>query len=753
MGLFDDILEGTDTAPSKKGKAGMFDDILSDLPAPSTPQSESAFEPASKPQYDSYPVGSIDMAAKARSLAFNKILQPDNDNMPANPQESILTNPTGVMRPIEKEDYHSNLFPKKAWDTDTFIKKDIPNVIQSAPEIFDTGMAKTVGGIGQFLGEDTSGGESIYSQDAVRPWAGTFGDPRALTESSKALIAGAQESENEIRKQFPVETYAGKMVQGAVTSVLQQAPSLVLSTVAGQPWFGLSIMGVQSFGTQYAEDRAKGRSPEDSAANAAVQLITEPGTEVLPFVKFAKGMKQGWSTKVLKDFVLGEQAGEHVAQAVEGAFDVAFDEKDPAKRTAAAIDYLKSHKHLDDQVDVFWTTLIQSGLMGVAGKGFTKLRGQQDLSPEMEKEHDEYTDVKASAAMYETLFGKPAPVQPVKPTWLNEETKPFLPQMPQKSDFVPEALNPSGIGTEGAVGQVANDKAWEQFNTPEGTTPVKDQVEVPNLGVQDDNVSVDQAISDANDVVNGVPVGSKSHQESLLAQMGGSDVTAEGVQNAEQIPSTTPIDGSSSAQPEVRGEIGNTPEGGQGVRESGQTNGLDRVGQQESVDTIISQANRAINEGKDYPTFARDMAAQHGFENLTARLAAEQHKGLNDAWSKAEQQQAQIADLTAQMNNIALPQNRREQAKEALAVLQAPQSVPEKSPSLQSVEQVGAPAESVPSTSPQESSEPEAKFTTYRRAEGKWVPEQVSMPASKVVAATETRKSILESLLNCIGGA
>ena len=701
--------------------------------------------------------------------AFDEqILTPQNSDMPANPQEALATNPGGIIKSglgkgyiKEGNAYDANgilLGPAKPWDVQQFATNDVPNVIKAAPSTFMTGLAKTTGGLGQFLSEDTSGDteSTLYGFDesTKRPGFGMLGNPTELNEESKSLIAGSKLTEEEIQKQFPINTYGGKMLNSAVTSVLQQGPSLVLSTVAGQPAWGLAVMGIQSFGTQYAEDRAKGMDPTDAAGNAGVQLITEPGTEILPFVKFAKGMKQGWSTKVLREFVLGEQAGEHVAQAVEGAFDVYFNEKNPKDRVDAAINYLKSAKHLDDQKDVFWTTLIQSGLMGMAGKGFNKALGHQDLSEKQESEFDHYNDVKASATMYETMFGKPAPVQPVKPTWLNDEAKPFLPKL---GDFTPEAINPEGIGAQGGAGSRENDKAWERFATPEESTPIADHVEVPDF----DGLNLDQAISASSDIVAGAPVGSKAHQEDLLNKFGGSDattaVTPESAPTVDATPQTQQSQPGESVQPVTGQSVSAAPVSA-------------------PVESIISQAQRAVAEGKDYPAFAKEMSDKHGFDAVANQVQNEGHAGLNDAFTKAqavhtEQQavetarQEQIATLTAQANNIAIPQKRRDQAREALERLQSVDQTAPTAPPV--VEPVNSPVVSGPSPAQQgdltsktnsnmEQSVPEAKLTVYRTAveNGKAVrkAESVALPADEVVKHTTERKSMLESLLDCIGG-
>ena len=366
-------------------------------------------------------------------------------------------------------------------DIPAFVLNDIPNIIKSAPSNFQTGIAKNVAGVERFLGEDTSGGDSVYGFDksAEREGFGLIGKPSDLQSEGAAIASGAMQTEADTSKQYPMKTEAGRLTQGAISSISQQLPGLALS-VTGIPAFGLTLMGVQAFGTTYAEDRAKGRSPEDSAANAAVNLVTEPVTEILPFAKFAKGWNSGFSAKILKGYIAGEYTGEIVAQSVEGAFDVAFDEKDPNKRVEAAVDYLVSQKHMDAQKDVFWQTAIQSILMLGAGKMINKARGVQSLPEDKQAEYDQYAEAKASAIAYENIFGKQAPIQPVAPAWLEN----------------------SSASVEALIRTLPRGKQ-EALRTKEEQIAAPENVVIPHTGIDDPDMTVDDAIAAANSSLGG----------------------------------------------------------------------------------------------------------------------------------------------------------------------------------------------------------------------------------------------------------
>lgn len=434
------------------------------------------------------------------------------------------------------------LGPVSQWDMDTLIKNDIPNIGRKWEKFMATVHAKTVGGLEQFANETE--GSSIYGDEARTFMGRTLNDPAAARAEGQALVKGALEREDELDKAFPVKTKGGQLLEGTLVSIGQQLPGLVLAPVTGGESAALTMMGVQSFGLQYGEDRAKGMSAEDAALDSVVNGITEAYTEKLGLDKFVKGMKSGWSTKVIRDFVMREQAGEHIATAVENSFGVALNEKDPAKRVEAAIDYLKSRKHLDDQMDTFWQTLMQSTLMGAAGKLINKGAGVKELPEHLQTEYDRYADEKASAIMYENIFGKPAPIQPAKPAWLNDTPKPFL---PSRSDLAPDAVNPQGIGYSGPMllgqGDVdANNEAWGKFAAGEST-----HAEVADTGIAQDSVSLDDAINSAQSHIETAPSHSETaalkRQNEMLQQLQGTE---------QQAPQTyEDLDAAFAARPEV----------------------------------------------------------------------------------------------------------------------------------------------------------------------------------------------------------
>jgi hypothetical protein len=383
--------------------------------------------------------------------------------------------------------------------------QDVPNIARSTPGLIRAGLGKVPAGLARFLSEDTSGDpeSSIYSTDAVRPGFGTLGDPTALNEWGTRQAAEAQYQEDALRQQYPVNSYAGKMAQGAAVSIGQQGPGILLAA-AGMPSLGLPLMGIQTFGQTYSDSRDRGMSPEDAATNAVIQGGAEVGTELLPFAMIARAMKGGISKVVVRNYLLGEQFGEFVAAAVQNASDISFDEKDPEKRWSKAIDYWLSKKHLSDQVDTFWQTLAQSMIMGAGGKVAQGVKNRvTDTTPptsQQMEEYDKYIKDVADAQAYEHFFKKPAPVQPTQPAWLTERMKTAEDRDNDTARDVLAATLPPVYGDER---QRKRQQLADEYNaalpqavtdpTPEPNT----HATVPDVGFDNDTVSIDDAINSA----------------------------------------------------------------------------------------------------------------------------------------------------------------------------------------------------------------------------------------------------------------
>jgi len=311
--------------------------------------------------------------------------------------------------------------------------------------------------------------------------------------------------------------------------------------------------------------------------------------------------------------------------------------------------------------------------------------------------------------------------------------------LPYSADIFTAPVEPTGEGWKGfesePVGMVANDKGWEQFNAP-----AEAKVEVPDTGISNGSVSVDDAIAAANETVNGT-VGSPEHQADLLSKLGGATTTEEPAAPAETVDQIIAETSQGVVSPSVNEKAPVSPE---------------EFTPQPTPAPIAEQAAAAKLAGQDYATFAQDLAAKRGFQTIQSQLATEGHEGLRAAWDQApgsEQVQAekqqQIAIHGQGMKSWGIAANRLkgasrdsalakvEEHRAALEALTELGSAPGPSP----VEQANTPAGVAPSPSlPGETSQIETPVAKGESNEVSAVPEksvQGETPLSDVRDQTE----------------
>ena len=302
---------------------------------------------------------------------------------------------------------------------------------------------------------------SFFNREGVSPSdLSNAGTNQGMEWSKQATTDLVKDRMNDRRT-----TKIGQIVESTNESIVQQAPGLLL-TFAGQPQFGLPLTGVQTFGQKYAENRAAGMPVEDATANAGIQAGVEVGTEILPFMKFAKFMKPGVFAnqslrKQLAEVLIAEVPGEHLATALQNSSDAYFEEKDPAKRLVAVQKYIESNKFNEDQIDTFWTTLLQTGAMSAIGKTAHAVQNKLStdpllkMTPEQEKEYEDYTGKVADAKEYQRVYapqiaaGTAVPVAtPVAPTWLeafNDLQRNTGDAITGGRDFTPESAQAAAL--------------------------------------------------------------------------------------------------------------------------------------------------------------------------------------------------------------------------------------------------------------------------------------------------------------------
>jgi hypothetical protein len=266
------------------------------------------------------------------------------------------------------------------------------------------------------------------------------------------------------RKADPRTTMAGKLVEGAGESIIQMAPGAALS-MAGAPQAGLYLMGAQTFGQKYAEDRAAGKSIEDSTKNSMLQAGAEVATELAPAYKLSKFMKPGAFGRKALEYMQQEVPFEMLATALQNSSDKFYAEQDPDKRWQQVFDYLGSHQFAQDEVDTFWQTILQGMVMSGAGKVARKATGAQDLTPDQQELYAKYEQGVRDAVDFGRFFGKPGvmptppPTPPAAPA--SPPTTPPEGQEPPVAPTPPPTINPEAFTNMGAV-SAAVQQPWQQ---------------------------------------------------------------------------------------------------------------------------------------------------------------------------------------------------------------------------------------------------------------------------------------------------
>ena len=249
-----------------------------------------------------------------------------------------------------------------------FMGNDIPNIVKSFGARALAGGEKSLAGVISAFQETATqhiptGREEEYA-------AYSLVDPRTVNNMPKELYNEAMMVLEQIDKENPTVTKGGEVFTGAIDSLTQQTPGLLLGVLARNPSLALTLMGTNTFGQTYADSRAAGMEREDAFQNALFQGTVEAGTELLPFIRFAGMIDPGkkFSKKAIS-FMMAEFPGEAIATALQRSSDVYFDEADPDKRMNQVKEYLTSKEHwTQDQLDTFLQTAVQTTLMAGGAK-------------------------------------------------------------------------------------------------------------------------------------------------------------------------------------------------------------------------------------------------------------------------------------------------------------------------------------------------------------------------------------------------
>ena len=206
-------------------------------------------------------------------------------------------------------------------------------------------------------------------------------------EYAAGFAKNAAKSRNTLQSMGENRNYMGRMLEGAVTSIITQAPGLVVGAVTGTTPLILADMFVQTFGQEYSTGRAKGLDGADAVTRAGTMAAFEVMGERLG-LRFAmdniRRAVQGMPTDKLKDFLGNtlkrELPGEYFTSTGQFITDKSAV---GLNKDATIVDYLQV------MADTTVQTIMQSGLMTAGIKGLQygaeKLTGKEDrVAPDAE---------------------------------------------------------------------------------------------------------------------------------------------------------------------------------------------------------------------------------------------------------------------------------------------------------------------------------------------------------------------------------
>jgi N12 class adenine-specific DNA methylase/GGDEF domain-containing protein len=261
-------------------------------------------------------------------------------------------------------------------DWPEFALNDVPNLAKTYGARGISAMEQSLGGAAQFLGEM----DQKLAQTGPEEWRRDPGIQSPYIQKGKDLYAEGKMIHDLVEKENPFKTKGGEISAMAAESMMQMVPTLTISAV--NPALGLGIMGTMTGGQKYGENRADGKSVNQSAVNAVWQGAVEGLTERVPMGKLFELFKPGTKRLVRKlaEYYGAELVTEHIATALQNGADAFFTENDAPlnQRIGSTVDYWVSDAHFQDQVDTALVTVLQSTLMGGGSVMINKVGGSAE---------------------------------------------------------------------------------------------------------------------------------------------------------------------------------------------------------------------------------------------------------------------------------------------------------------------------------------------------------------------------------------
>lgn len=208
-------------------------------------------------------------------------------------------------------------------------------------------------------------------------------------ELAKAVGTDAKKSKNVVKSMGENPVYAARMFEGAIGSIAQQIPALIVGTATGSSPLVLGSMFAQAFGQEYAEGRQRGLDGADAAQRAGLFASFEIIGERFG-LKFQldnlRRATRGMKTDELKDFLGNtlkkELPGEYLTTTGQFIVDKS---NIGLNKDASLSDYLQQ------MTDTTVQTLMQSGLMTAGtkgvGRGVSFVRGDRETRDAFEADY------------------------------------------------------------------------------------------------------------------------------------------------------------------------------------------------------------------------------------------------------------------------------------------------------------------------------------------------------------------------------
>lgn len=227
----------------------------------------------------------------------------------------------------------------------------------------------------------TKGGLGIGK--AITGYGEFLSDVYGLDETGKTMRAGSKWARGKEEAIGQRGSFMERNLEGAISSIAQQLPLLIAGAGAASQMIPLAGMGMQVFGQEYSDGKARGldtaQSATRAAAFAAFEIIGERfglGAQLQAIKGAARGMANDQIIKFMGESLLKEIPGELLTTTGQFAVDKWAPAGMALNPNATLSDYIKQ------VADTIAQTVMQGGMMTAGTTGVsTAVRHMQDNGP------------------------------------------------------------------------------------------------------------------------------------------------------------------------------------------------------------------------------------------------------------------------------------------------------------------------------------------------------------------------------------